>query len=187
MVAKKLDFINIVDVECTTEEGVNHRNTDPSKGFISEIIEVGIVTVDTQKKQIVDKDSIIVKPCYSKVTDFCTFITGYKQEDVDRGIAFAEAGELLRKKFKTRDRVWCSFGDFDREMFEKMRVLYQTQHIFGKGHINIKPMMAIKLGLPKMMGLARCLKEADILPEGKAHIGMWDAYNTAKLFIKLFL
>jgi len=68
---RKLDKIIVVDVESTCWKG------KPSEGQINEIIEVGL--------GIINKQSYIVKPKLSIISNFCTELTSITQEMVDKG------------------------------------------------------------------------------------------------------
>ncbi len=67
---RKLDKIIVVDVESTCWMG------EPPIGQMNEIIEVGVSTIETSNLSIIGKDSYIIKPRFSKISDFCTELTG---------------------------------------------------------------------------------------------------------------
>src|SRR5215468_2050454 len=105
--AHVLDRIVVVDVESTCWEG------SPPSGERSEIIEIGISTVDITSGQVLDRDSILVRPEHSRVSAFCTQITTLTRQQVDEGIPFREACRALRERHQTKDRLWASYGDYD--------------------------------------------------------------------------
>ena len=121
-----LDTINVIDVESTCWEG------KPPTGQVSEIIEIGICTFDVKSLEPRDKQAILVKPTRSTVSRFCTELTTLTQEEVDKGVSFSEACDILREEFQSHRRLWGSYGDYDRKMFERqcreMRVSYPTMH-----------------------------------------------------------
>jgi inhibitor of KinA sporulation pathway (predicted exonuclease) len=61
-VAKKLDQIIVIDVESTCWQDT------PPVGQESEIIEIGVCTVDVASGKRLEKESILVKPERSKVS-----------------------------------------------------------------------------------------------------------------------
>jgi len=65
-VAKKLDQIIVVDIESTCWEGAIPAGQE------SEILEIGVCTVDIASGRRLEKESILVKPERSKVSPFCT-------------------------------------------------------------------------------------------------------------------
>src|SRR5712692_4578814 len=108
MTKEILDQVLVIDIEATCWEG-----SIPA-GQESEIIEIGICTLEVVSGRRLEKRSILVKPEYSRVSQFCTELTGLTQEQVDRGIPFAEACFLLKKDFASDKRAWASYGNYDR-------------------------------------------------------------------------
>ena len=76
--ARKLDVIIVVDLEATCWEG------DPPPGQEKEIIEIGVCTLDIASGTRSDKQSILVRPETSWVSEFCTRLTTLTQEQIDR-------------------------------------------------------------------------------------------------------
>src|SRR5690606_29635528 len=101
----------IVDIEATCWEG------NPPSGQESEIIEIGICTLSLESGEVGEKHSILVRPQRSTVSEFCTKLTTLTQEQVDKGVSFETACQILRDQFDSANRVWGSWGDYDRKMF----------------------------------------------------------------------
>ena len=176
-----LDRINVVDLESTCWEG------EPPQDQFSEIIEIGICTLDVTSGEILERESILVRPKYSRVSEFCTHLTTITQQMVDGGISFLEACEILQNKYSSRLRVWASYGDYDRKM---MLQQCSTQHVvypFGDTHINIKNILAVMLGLPKEAALDQALALLDMPLIGTHHRGVDDACNMAGILSRLIL
>ncbi|MEO8613176.1 MAG: 3'-5' exonuclease, partial [Chloroflexota bacterium] len=110
---RKYDQIIIVDIECTCWDG------PPPDGQENEIIEIGVCRLRPSNWERYDKRSLLVKPERSTVSPFCTDLTSLTQEQVDTGMTFAAACAILEKEYKTRQRIWASYGDYDRQMFER--------------------------------------------------------------------
>ena len=178
---RTLDKLIVVDVESTC-----WKNQVPPDQE-SEIIEIGICLLDLATANPLEKESILVKPIRSQVSDFCTELTTLTQEQVDRGISFDEACEILRSKYKSHKRVWASFGDYDRKMFEKQALNMGIKYPFGSRHINVKTLLAVTLNWQQEIGMARALKTLEIPLEGIHHRGEDDAWNIAKILGYLFL
>ena len=106
--AQNLDKIIVVDIEATCWE------SSPPPGQESEIIEIGVCLLDTARSTRSCKESILVRPERSTVSDFCTRLTTLTQAQVETGISFAEACAYLRREFGARERTWASYGDYDR-------------------------------------------------------------------------
>ena len=178
----KLDKnVLVIDLESTCWEPKSSQPIDE----ISEIIEIGITLVNTKDLQIVKKDTIIIKPEKSTISDFCTNLTGLTSEIVKSGISFPEAVNILKKDYKSHKTTFISWGDYDRKMFEKNCKNYCVDYPFGPRHINLKNCFSIFNGLDKEVGLDSALDYYHLPLEGTHHRGEWDAYNTAKILIEM--
>lgn len=179
--AIKLDQILVVDIEATCWESAI------PPGQESEIIEIGICTLDISSGQRLEKASILVKPEYSEVSEFCTQLTTITQEQVTHGITFYEACLTLRKKYLSKERIWASYGDYDRSQFQRQCQSRSITYPFGNRHINIKSLLAIAYALPSEVGMAQALELLHLPLEGTHHRGVDDAWNIAGILAKLLL
>jgi len=178
---KKLDSILVVDVESTCWEG------PPPTGEDNEIIEIGLCVLDVATGERKGRDSILVRPERSRVSEYCTKLTTLTQAQVDAGVSFAEACNLLKEKYGSDQRLWASYGDYDRQMFDRQCRERGVPYAFGKGHVNIKSLFAVTCGLPREMGLSRALKYLGLELEGTHHRGSDDAWNVAAILGRLLL
>lgn len=169
----KLDLVVVIDIEATCWE------KNPPAGQENEIIEIGICTLNIATGERVNRESILVKPVKSTVSPFCTELTGLTQQDVDAGIRFDRACAILRKKYHTKSRIWASYGDYDRKMFEKQCTVRGIAYPFNGTHFNIKSLYAMLTGQEREIGLGAVLEQLDIAFEGRPHRGMDDAWNEA--------
>ncbi|WP_245887494.1 3'-5' exonuclease [Umezawaea tangerina] len=172
----ELDRVLVVDVEATCWAG------RPPDGETSEIIEIGLCELDVESGRRMGKHSILVRPERSSVSEFCTSLTTLTPEQVAGGVTYAEACRLLRKDFRSRDRVWASYGDYDRKQFER-----QGAYPFGPRHLNVKTLFALTRNLPREVGLAEALRIAGLPLEGTHHRGDDDAWNIAALLAGILL
>ena len=179
--AKKLDQILVIDVESTCWEG------KAPGGQESEIIEIGICPLDITSGERGEKRSILVKPERSKVSEFCTQLTTLTQEQVDKGVDLGNACSILRNKFSSKDRVWASYGDYDRLQFEKQCQARKVSYPFGSSHINIKLLFTLIHGFSEEIGMAEALELLEIPLEGTHHRGADDAWNIARILSELVL
>lgn len=175
----RLDRIIVVDIEATCWQG------KPPAGQENEIIEVGICVVDIISGQAIEKDSILVKPERSQVSEFCTQLTTLTQSQVDKGISFAEACSLLCKKYSTHQRVWASYGEYDKKQFERQCLARSIKYPFGRKHINVKTLFAIINAMPHEVGMARALEILNLPLEGTHHRGDDDAWNIGRILSRL--
>jgi len=173
-----LDKIVVIDVETTCWE-------KRQKDQLMEMIEIGICLVDIRSGEITDRQSILVKPVYSEVSDFCTKLTTLTQEVVETGIEFRQACLKLEDEYQTRKRVWSSYGDFDRRQFERECRFKKVPYPFGSRHINIKTLFAIKHRLTEEIEMDKALTLLGLELIGSHHRGVDDAYNSARILYTL--
>lgn len=171
----KLDKIIVIDVEATCWQ------KDPPPGQESEIIEIGICLVDVSLAKPIAKDSILVKSERSLVSEFCTQLTTLTQAQVDRGITFSAACLDLQRNYDSLQRVWASWGEYDKNMFEKQCKSRGVKYPFEIRHINVKNLFALVNALPKEVGMVNALELLDIPLEGTHHRGGDDAWNIGKI------
>ena len=172
-------LVNVIDIETSCWELPEIKG----ESEIQEIIEIGISVVDTHEYRILNTQSILVKPQRSKISNFCTKLTTLTQEQVDTGVLFQDACEKLRKDFKSHKRMWLSWGDFDKNIFEKNCNDYQCKYPFGRRHLNLKNCFALLHGLSKELGMDAALKMLNIPLAGTHHRADSDSLNISKILI----
>ncbi|MET9499438.1 3'-5' exonuclease [Streptomyces sp. NPDC006552] len=172
-------LLNVVDVEATCWAG------DQPPDEVSEIIEIGLTVVDLAAAERVARHRILVRPARSAVSQFCTELTGLTQREVDAGISFSEACQLLTVEHHARRRLWASWGDYDRHQFTRQCQAIRTPYPFGQHHTNAKAAFTQAYGLRKRPGMARALEIAGRRLEGRHHRGEDDAWNIAALVLHL--
>jgi len=171
-------FFNVVDVEATCwADG-------PPPGESSEIIEIGVCVVDTDDWRRVERRGILVRPRRSRVSAFCSELTGLTQADVDGGVDFAAACAQVRDELRGRFRTWASWGEYDRRQFERQCV-DGVGYPFGSRHINVKERFATAFGLRRGVGMSRALAHVGLPLEGRHHRGDDDAWNIAAIVAEL--
>jgi inhibitor of KinA sporulation pathway (predicted exonuclease) len=179
--ARKLDQIIVVDVESTCWEGA------PPVGQESEIIEIGLCPVEVASGLRLERRSILVRPARSTVSPFCTALTALTQEEVETGIPFAGACALLVREYRTRERLWASWGDYDRRQFERQCAAQDVPYPFGPGHLNAKTLFAVMHALPHELGMEAALQRLGLPLEGTHHRAGDDAWNIAAILSGLLL
>jgi inhibitor of KinA sporulation pathway (predicted exonuclease) len=173
--APTLDKIVVIDVESTCWKG----SVPPDQ--VSEIIEIGVCTLDPYLRKIEGKQSILVKPIQSDVSAFCNELTTITPEMVSDAGTLAEALDKLHDEYDTPNRLWASWGDYDRTMFEKECERKGLDYPFGRSHQNAKTLFGLMYGYKKAPGMTRALKRLDFELEGTHHRGHDDAYNIARI------
>ena len=177
--ARSLDVILVVDVESTCWEGA------PPPGQTSEIIEVGLCPLDLRTLERTEKRSILVKPDQSEISEFCTSLTTLTPEMFAEAGSLADAVKTLKKEFSSKDRLWASWGDYDRRQFERVCKNQNVSYPFGPSHLNVKSLFAAAVGSGHEMGLDGAYKQLGISMEGTHHRGDDDAWNIAGVLCRL--
>jgi inhibitor of KinA sporulation pathway (predicted exonuclease) len=174
--------INVIDLEATCWE-----NNDPPIMQRQEIIEIGIAVVHVEKDscQITDQESLLITPCQSQMTDYCTSLTGFTYAELsDKGTTLKEAMDTLRNRFEAWKRPFASWGNFDRNQFQRDCDEKDVGYPFNT-HINIKHLDALNHRLKEEKGLKTALNRRGLEFEGEHHSGEDDAYNAAKVLIDI--
>lgn len=175
---RKLDKVFVVDVESACWLG------KPPLGQMNEIIEIGISEINVENLEITNTQGYIVKPEFSKISVFCTELTGLTQEIVDKGDSLVNVCNQIKSDFCTEKRIWASYGEYDRNQFRKYCQIFNAKYPFGNIHWNIKSIASIFYGWPEM-GMDKLLEKTGIKLEGKHHCGKDDSYNTANILVNI--
>jgi inhibitor of KinA sporulation pathway (predicted exonuclease) len=179
---RKLDQILVIDIEATCWPG------PPPAGQESEIIEIGLCRLDVASGERLEKRSILVRPTRSRVSEFCTQLTGLTQKQLHtKGISFERACILLEREYLSKKRLWASYGDYDRNQFRRQCDVMGVAYPFSPGHINVKSLVGIVHALPYEVGLVRAMEMMGLELEGTHHRGADDAWNIAQVLSMLLL
>ena len=177
--ARRLDQILVVDVESTCWDG------PPPDGEISEIIEIELCIVDVASLERIGKYSLLVMPERSTISGFCTELTTLTPGMFENADDFATACRRLKKEFAAKDRLWASWGDYDRRQFERVCNDFRVGYPFGVSHLNVKSLFAVAHGLVHEIGLDIACEKIGIEMKGTHHRGDDDAWNIAGVLCKL--
>lgn len=170
----------ICDLEATCWKG------QPPPMEQSEIIEIGLAVVCLEKREIIQTGQIYLKPIRSVVSEYCRWLTGISQNLLDeKGITFKEACDLIVNEFDSKTTGWASQGNYDRTMFASQCTDFGVSYPWSKEHINIASLFAILTGRDRSCGMRKELDLLGLTLEGQHHSGLWDAVNTAKIFIEI--
>lgn len=150
----------------------------------SEIIQIGISEVDTQKGTVTPAYSVFVRPLKTFIlSDFCTELTGITTEQVREAMLFPEAIAHLEERFSLSKKPWASWGDYDRRMIQQASEEYQMPYPMHNQHLNAK-LMFLFLGGQKA-GMDKAMSLLGLELEGRHHDGGDDAYNIGKVMLKM--
>ena len=176
MGTKRFDKIVVVDLEATCWQPREEQGDQPS-----EIIEIGVCVIDNKTLDISRKTSYIVKPKYSTISTFCTELTGLTWDKVKGGMPFENACNKLAKEFGSRNRVWASWGDYDRVHFQKECAAKNARYPFGRSHINASDLFTLSFGETRRINVEEALGMIGYKFEGRPHCGADDAWNIARI------
>ncbi|RLS98104.1 MAG: DNA polymerase III [Planctomycetota bacterium] len=177
--ARSLDMVLVVDVESTCWNG------SPPPDQSSEIIEIGLCTVDLKSLTRLEKRSILVKPVQSEISGFCTDLTTLTPELFKNAGSLADAVQTLKNEYQSKDRLWASWGDYDRRQFDRVCADQGVGYPFGPSHLNVKSLFAAATGSAHEMGLDGAYKYLGLTMEGIHHRGDDDAWNIAEIVCRL--
>ncbi|KAG6598660.1 ERI1 exoribonuclease 2, partial [Cucurbita argyrosperma subsp. sororia] len=181
---QEFQYFVVIDFEATCDKD---RNPHPQ-----EIIEFPSVIVSSVTGQLEACFQTYVRPtCNQLLSDFCRDLTGIQQIQVDRGVTLNEAllrhDKWLEKKgIKNTNFAVVTWSNWD------CRVMLESECRFKK--IRKPPYfnrwINLKLPFREVFGGAQCnLKEAvemaGLAWQGRAHCGLDDAKNTARLLALL--
>ena len=166
----------IVDLEATCWDDRISRTVDDM-----EIIEIGCVLV-TQRGVILDEFWTFVRPKDEPVlSEYCTNLTGIRQEDVDRAPTYIEAMRQLDQWMAGRLGIWGSWGNFDHRLFASMEQRYPSSSQFlSMAHVNLKRPWK-STNHTRRTALRAALAHHQLAFVGSPHRGIDDARNIARL------
>ena len=179
--AKLLDRMIVVDLEATC-----WAEKTPPPGEVSDVIEIGVAILQMRSLERVEKRAYLVRPQRSTISAFCTELTTIGPEDVADAPSLQEACADLAKRYRTKERVWASWGDFDRKHMLRCCEALKVEYPFSDSHINLKTLYALWGNRGREVGMARALEEQQLVLEGTHHRGVDDAWNIAALAAKIF-
>jgi inhibitor of KinA sporulation pathway (predicted exonuclease) len=172
----------VIDLEATCDDralGDGRGGVPPNE---METIEIGAVLADAETLEPIGDFQTFIQPVRHPVlTPFCTKLTSITQEEVSNARGFREAIEDLERFIDGRDALFCSWGDYDRNQFERDARFHHVTLPFGGRHLNLKKSFSAELGVTERYGMAGALARVGLPLVGTHHRGIDDARNIAKL------
>lgn len=177
----KFNVVNVLDTERTCYE-----NGVFPPGEREEIIEIGLCMVDVAARKIIKTVSIPVIPTMSKVSPYCTALTGWTEEKLRRqGVPFPEAVRRLREKYGSRNRLLITDSDKETRVICEQCELAHLEFPFGDARLNVSTVFALLSGQRRRLGLEKMLEMLGLTFAGTLHRGSDDATNIARIFLEL--
>lgn len=180
-----MKYYLVIDLEMCMVRGNAKKKM---KGEKQEIIQIGAVMLD-QKHRIIDEFSSFVKPEYGKIDDFIEKLTGITQEDVGHAPILRAVLMDFANWIGEREVTVLSWSDSDyHQLQNEMRVKKIKHHKIQDlldGWVDFQRSFDKMLGLKNQYALEDAMNISRLQAMGRMHDGLCDAYNTARLFIKV--
>lgn len=175
MTRVRLDRLVVFDVEETCwEDG-------PPEGQRTEIVEIGAAELLLDGEPRVGRTlSLAVRPVASRVSPYCTALTGITPEDARRGRPLREALATLRKEFGGPAKTWAAWGRDDLSIARDCAALGIDPPEMG-GFVDLGALWGMLSGAPRAAGLRSALAGLGLEFEGTPHRALDDAVNTARV------
>ena len=174
----RTDRLLVVDLELTCWSG------EPPVGMSPEIIEIGIVEIDTAALEIARSARYLVRPYRSEVSDFCADFTGLTAVELRSARPFKEVSNTIRKAFGTQSKTWFGWGA-DNEAVARECEANGAQNPFSSSYVNFGHLWSLMTGVDHRIALEDAMKMVGSDPVGRLHSALADATNTARLWIEL--
>ncbi|XP_047310502.1 uncharacterized protein LOC124914071 [Impatiens glandulifera] len=177
-------YFVVIDFEATCDKA---KNPHPQ-----EIIEFPSVIVSSVTGQLEACFQTYVRPtCNQLLSDFCTDLTGIQQNQVDRGVTLTEAllrhDKWLEKKgIKNTNFAVVTWSNWDCRVMLESECRYKKirKPPYFNRWINLKiPFREVFGG--RSCNLKEAVQMAGLAWQGRAHCGLDDAKNTARLLAYL--
>ena len=172
-------ILNVVDLEATCWD--THYGTGGNP--LPEIIEIGITELNLRTCTLGRTEGILVRPTEGTISEFCTQLTTITPEMVVDQPYLATQVQYFREKYNTKNRMWASWGEYDKSQWLRECGRTSIPYPFDSFHINIKAVFATlylhRLGIDEALGVIR-------EPfSGTHHRGGDDSRNIAQLYVTL--
>lgn len=173
----------VIDFEFTTHDS----NYGKPRAFFQEIIEVGAVLLEGEKLDKTYEYQAFIKPqFFPRLTEACKNITLITQDDVNRGIRFADMLEEVAKKYKPRKTCIVAWGDADWQVISYACKRYNLTCPFNfEDYIDLANEYKIFYSLERHMSLKNAILMQEIESHGLYHCALDDAINTVSILKKM--
>ena len=135
----KSNIVNVFDTEWTCYE-----NGVFPEGERKEPIEFGLTTVDIRTRVILQTISIPIVPVMSRVSDYCTSLTGWTYERLKRqGITFEKACKRLIQKYGAHNRLLVVDSTGESFRLREHCQLLGVEYPFGIDELNVSTLFCL--------------------------------------------
>lgn len=169
----------IYDLEATCWDG-NPMNLE------QETIEIGAILLNEWGEELGSYNRFVKPILHPYLSPFCTNLTSITQQNVNSAKTFPHVIEEFKDwaGIYEEEYLLCSWGNFDRIMFERDCALHQLDEDWCEYHIDLKKQYQQFRKAKKPVGLLSALTKEGFEFDGIHHRGISDAENLTKIFLK---
>ena len=176
----------IIDFEMCNVVGKMRKKAG---GMRNEIIQIGAVMLN-DKHHIIDEFSAYAKPEFGHLDKFIKELTGITEEDLNSAKSLRIVLQQFMEWIGDRKARVISWSDNDYQQLKyEMRVKkiknHKIQDLFDDW-VDFQKSFDKMLHLNRQYGLEDAMKIGRVQPLGRQHNGLCDAYNTARLYAKVY-
>lgn len=158
---------------------------------LSDILEIGAIKLcdDDGEPAMVDLFHTYVQPsAHKSISPLTTEFTGITQQQVDNAPTFRDAADQFRGWLGDAPYYLCSWGPDDKFQLLRHCTLHKVNMDWVQNFNDIQLAHTRLKGGDhgQRWGLKRALDDAGITFIGSQHNALDDAFNTAKLFVRMF-
>ncbi|SHO59031.1 3'-5' exonuclease [Vibrio quintilis] len=161
---------------CWNENGV---------GTTGEIIEIGLAEIALDQQEIVKRAQYYVKPEKDEISLFCSQLTGITPRKIEKqGRSLENVIQSMTKNFGSTKKIYASWGRDDLILKQECEAKNIACPI-GE-FINLATLFRIQQRMKnKRIGHRDAQESLGLGWEGRQHSGYVDAFNLAKLALKI--
>ncbi len=177
----------VIDVEMCK---VQKRYAWKDFHYANEIIQIGAVMMNENYEQIGEFSSYVC-PQYGKIDRFIENLTGIRECDVRNAPTLEEVLRSMLLWIGSRDVTFYSWSDVDYfqirgEILAKGYDETEMIRLLDEANwVDYQKKLKERFDMSRILSLSDALTIAELEPEGRAHDGLMDAYNTARMMAKI--
>lgn len=150
----------------------------PPSGECAEIIQFGWCFLDPVTGERSGRDQILIRPQRSKVSEYCTGLTGITWEELRRhGVPYDAACKRLIKMGMRKYACFC-LGDDVSEILRQC-VADGAEVPVSQSWVDAGILLRVATKADKRLSLEAYCDLAGVAMEGRSHRADWDAWNLA--------
>lgn len=139
-----MDFTSLLIVDCKAT--IWEKPADQPAGQTEEIIAIDIALIDTTRNQISERDSFIVKPKKSTISDYCYRLFGVSPTQAQQGVPFEDVYRKLRIHYMSPDRIWGTWSLYDKWALDHHLKHSNLEPLFKLKHHDLQKLYATMTG-----------------------------------------